>query len=1398
MAKTERILGNLPPTFAAFPRPTALFAIADAVGLVLQDAENSLVEVMKAHWIDHADRGRDEIRDLELLGALFSLPSWPDEGAEQYRQRLKRHVRTLFAGTATVPGVLRVTADTLGLSVDVEGIERPERLVVPAATDAGPCVLGVAWATARGRDASAAVVPGVTGLGGGVNLQLLASSTLRVAIDGATHDVDLLAGAADPARVRLDEIAAAVNAAFGADVATEDGDALLLRSGAVGAGASIAFAELEANAADPLFGIAPRVAHGADARPGAVEGSVDLGAPVDLTERRYLRLAVDGAQTEELELTGADQAAVTLDEIRAQIDAAFGAALTGEGPHLTVASPTAGAASSVAVEPAAGNDAAEILLGPGAHGFRQGADARPARLVGRAPLSAGVDLRAARLLTVQVGAAAPQEIDCTGEDPQQTKLDELVERINTALGGEVTAHDGVFLMLTAPEVGGNSRIEVHPSARDDAAEAVMGMRARTYSGVDPTAARLAGRVAIRPHIDLWRRRHLLLSVDDGAAVLVDIAGAEPDHTSAGEIADAINGALGASVASVADDRLVLTSATSGGGSAVHVIGQDTLPPSPFVSRVPVLGEAATVLFGSVAPQAQGAAGQPARVVGSVDLAAGVDLRDYLFLRIGIDGAAPVDVDCRGDRPRVTSPDEIAARIDAALGVSVATVDAGMLAITSPSSGPGSRVVIGEATAGDAAPVLLGEVGAAAGEPPAGVRLTGTRDLSAGLAVHERSLVCLGVDGMPPVEVDLSSGLPGLPELVDIRLDTAEIARRINDGLGSAVAFSDGVAVTVASPTAGAASALEFAAPSDPSRDATAAVFGIDPQRTYSGTDATRATITGTVVLPATVDLGERRHLRLALDGAAPVDVDCTGADPSATTPDEVVARINGTLGPGIAALTEGRLTLTSPTEGVSSAILVLPATVGDARALILGDVPGTSRGTAASAAMLTGEPALVGPIDLSERSRLRIALDGSAAVDVDVAGSEPSRTFTDEVVAAINEAFPAAGPVASLTVDGHLRLTAEGTVALLPLRYLTLHEFPPRPADPVALTVTQGSEWTVTSRSVAREPLRITLTPDHGVVGPAFLNLTTRARVSVPGPIGPGERLVVAMAAGQPAAHVDGLAVAVEVQPGVSALLLDPGESTWRFTSCDDSRFDTAVFGDAFAGGPCRSAGVFDLSDFGVDPTATAHAVFDGAAASAAAGGYVTFEWQEHQPGRFTMELPADLPTRFGARFAGDQPGCPPGEFAPRFDGSVASTAPEVVFEEPGVAGSIVDWVNGASRLVEAEWTTQAPPGVTPLRAPWRDPVRLEGGGPGTTARLVAFEDGLDAFVDIRARAPGAHGNRIEVTVAAGARPGVYEITIGYAGEAVFELARERVHDALLAARAAGVESTVTRTDRDP
>ncbi|HEX8135520.1 MAG TPA: hypothetical protein VF880_19080, partial [Actinomycetes bacterium] len=149
--KTDRILGYLPPTFRALPRPTALYAVVDAVGGELQAAENSLAAVLLAHWVEFADRGAEVVDDLRHIAALYGLAPREDESVEEFREHLRRHVRTFLEGTVTVQGTLRVAADALGLRVadadaDLDAWwDRPTDLLVdaePRGEDAAGLVLG--------------------------------------------------------------------------------------------------------------------------------------------------------------------------------------------------------------------------------------------------------------------------------------------------------------------------------------------------------------------------------------------------------------------------------------------------------------------------------------------------------------------------------------------------------------------------------------------------------------------------------------------------------------------------------------------------------------------------------------------------------------------------------------------------------------------------------------------------------------------------------------------------------------------------------------------------------------------------------------------------------------------------------------------------------------------------------------------------------------------------------------------------------------------------------------------------------------------------------------------------------------------------------------------------------
>ena len=167
--KTDRILSYLPGTFRALPRPTALYAVVDAFGNELLLAENSLAAVMQAHWVDHADRGAVVIDDLACIAALYGLAPRADESVEEFREHLKRYIRTFLEGTVTVQGILRVTAEALGLRIayayedmDTWWTRADDGLITvePRGDDAAELIFGVKVATAAGSPVCPARVTG--------------------------------------------------------------------------------------------------------------------------------------------------------------------------------------------------------------------------------------------------------------------------------------------------------------------------------------------------------------------------------------------------------------------------------------------------------------------------------------------------------------------------------------------------------------------------------------------------------------------------------------------------------------------------------------------------------------------------------------------------------------------------------------------------------------------------------------------------------------------------------------------------------------------------------------------------------------------------------------------------------------------------------------------------------------------------------------------------------------------------------------------------------------------------------------------------------------------------------------------------------------------------------------
>jgi hypothetical protein len=1126
--KTERILSYLPSTFRALPKPTALFTVADAFGGELLQAENSLAALMLAHWVDHADKGAELIDDLARFASLYGLAPQPEESVEEFREHLKRYVRTFLDGTVTVQGILRVTAEALGLRIADEYTEmdtwwtrKDDALVKtePRGDDAALLLFGVDRADVAGQPARAASITGSVDLSNGADLR--GASVLSIQVDAAAPVlIDLAAHVSAPAAAKLEEIEEALNAVLGSTVAGREGPHLKLTSPTTGPASRLEIGDVAGDAAPGLLGLLPLSYRGTEAKGAEVDGLVDLSGGVNLSETRYLRLLVDGTHLAEVDCAGTNPAASTLDEIRDAINNELSVTLAShDGRFLKLISPTKGFNSSIAfLSPAAG-DAKELLFGP-VEPFNIGHDARPAQVTGASDLGNGVDLSARSLVRVQIDDQAQYTVDCAGEEPERTRLGEIVASLNAKLGPNVASHDGHFIRLTSPTTGPTSAVTFELLSPDeDATGIIFGIGRRVFEGEAATRARLTGTPDLNTGVDLGALRFIQVSVDGGPLLEVDLhKGVSSERTATlAEIRDAINDALGSDIASHDDHHLTLASPTIGGSSRITIEPLMKTRRRRFVTRAFATDEAAQAIFGFFTGQAQGEEATRARVAGTVDLSRGVDLRDERFLRLIVDDAGAVDIDCAGTRPRATLIGEVLEKINNAVkaepGQEVAgsTPDGKYLLLTSPASGASSRIAFETPRADDALDTLLGlEPETFRGRNATRVTFVGTVDLSKGIDLSAADRIKINIDGQI-FEIACAGADPAHTKL-------NEIKSAINAGVGASVASDDGIHIILTSPSTGINGRVGFAVPTD--HDATRLIFGIRPPRSYQGADAAPARAVGLRDLQAGADLNVARFLRLAFDGGQPLDVDCAaqaGADKTHVPLDQIVTTVNEALNaaqaPGIAAQDGAHLILATTTHGTNSRLDLLSHPSGDARLRLFGEVKDVTTGSDPTPARINGVVDLLTPVNLEGQSFLRLSVNGGRPVDVNVAGVARATTFLDEIIAGINEVFP---QLASATEDDRLSLTSptrgeKSSIALLPLRALELIEYPPVPtafpsADSPALPVRHGDRWAVRNDGVTEAALKIELSAPHGVAGPEFVNRTTGRRIRLMVVVRPGER----------------------------------------------------------------------------------------------------------------------------------------------------------------------------------------------------------------------------------------------------------------------------------------------------
>jgi hypothetical protein len=712
----------------------------------------------------------------------------------------------------------------------------------------------------------------------------------------------------------------------------------------------------------------------------------------------------------------------------------------------------------------------------------------------------------------------------------------------------------------------------------------------------------------------------------------------------------------------------------------------------------------------------------------------------------------------------------------------------------------------------------------------GVTFVGMVDLSSDIELAPDAAIKLSLDGAPATQIALVKPPNSTdPPPTKQRVTLDQIVISINLQLGGSAATHDGKHIVLKSP-AGPNSAIRFETPAGD--DSTEAIFGIKPPREYHGAQATPARIESQA-LPASLNLQAARTLRLSINGGPPIEIDCAAnaANIQAVEPDDIARNISDTLQAAEAAasakLAGGRLALETTTTGGTSRIDLLVFPGDDAREKLFGKQPKVTPGSDPAPATIKGETDLLAPVNLAERRAIRLAVDGGRAVDVDVAGSAPEVTTLDEVVARINAVFP---DLASATDDDRLLLTSptrgeNSSLELSPTRWLELIEYPPRPASfPEAekppLQIRHGGPLTINNDGAAETPLMIELFAPNGAASPSFVNLTTDARVKLNVTVQAGERVRLwAEADGSLRATltaVDGTTRELNppeiIAKDRTVMILPQGITQWVYLDCNGARFNRARFTvdpkspTRFAGGVCTERGVFNISHFNLNPPGASETVFASSTAEPDPPVEIRFRWMQHQPGAFTVNLPADLPERFGGRFN-----------QARF-GSAADLVESylgVVNEPSNDPDNLVKLINERSKLVTAEVvTTQNPElGFTAVTLPIRRPKerKLQGGKASEPARIYLKEDDVPGFIRLTAKESGPQGNAITVT-ARKAGPARFDVTVSFQG-ARFESARQIVRGAestqieellkpgpvgILQAKAAGISAEVTRDGAQP
>lgn len=121
MDRVEKICNRLPRFYKHWKKDSLIFSLLSAVSKQLDETEEKITDMMKAHWVDTAEED-----ELDKLGAFLGLGRLAGEKDPPYRGRLKRAV-TEYEGGGTVSTILEAVQALIHTKSekDVNIIENP-------------------------------------------------------------------------------------------------------------------------------------------------------------------------------------------------------------------------------------------------------------------------------------------------------------------------------------------------------------------------------------------------------------------------------------------------------------------------------------------------------------------------------------------------------------------------------------------------------------------------------------------------------------------------------------------------------------------------------------------------------------------------------------------------------------------------------------------------------------------------------------------------------------------------------------------------------------------------------------------------------------------------------------------------------------------------------------------------------------------------------------------------------------------------------------------------------------------------------------------------------------------------------------------------------------------------